>query len=87
MWHDHTALRRAEGVKVERVGSGAASAKETVLPFLSTATVPERTLMPSDLSGLSVVAFEVRGAARSGEERNEVSTGAREARLTCNTDT
>jgi len=83
MWHDHTALRRAEGVKVESVGSGAACAEETALSFLSTATVPKRTLRPSDLSGLS--GFDV--GVKSREERNEVSTGAREARLTCNTDT
>lgn len=91
MWHDHTALRRAEGVKVESVGSGAACAEERAFKFestrafscgskfdfLSTASVPERTLMPSDLSGLSVLAFEGSGAR--GTERSEYRKRAKRA--------
>lgn len=67
MWHRPLHLRKTEGVKVESASSGAASAEETVFKnksirafsygsvfeFLSTATVLERTLMPSGLSGLS----------------------------------
>lgn len=66
----NTSLRRAEGVKVESGGSGAASTEgggfelkilrmgfpeDPQFSHLSTAPVPERTLTPSDLSGLSGV--------------------------------